>query len=83
MVLLSSLTLPLQAAIAFLSQGCLAVFGGQLLGFPLMGIEPSIGTAAMRTGAILILLGILCALVALMGIRYSIREIRKFDKGNS
>lgn len=72
-----SLILPAQAAMAFLVQGCWAVFGGQLFGFPAMGIEPSTGASAARMGSLLILLGLLCTLVAFIGLRYSLRELRK------
>jgi hypothetical protein len=77
MVLLLSLFVPAQAAVAFIVQGCWALFGGQLFGFPAMGVEPSTGAPAARTGAMLVLLGLLCALIAFVSIRYSLRELRK------
>lgn len=77
LVLFVSLLIPAQASVAFLVQGCWAVFGGQLFGFPAMGIEPSTGASAARTGTFLILFGLLSALIAFFGLRYSLRLLRK------
>jgi hypothetical protein len=76
-VLLLTLLLPAQAAVALLVQGCLAVFGGQLLGFPAMGIEAATGPAAVKTGGYLIMAGMGCAVIATVGLIFSLRELRK------
>lgn len=76
-VLLFSLMVPAQVAAAFLVQGCWGVFGGQLFGFPAMGIEPLSGATAAWAGALLILLGLLCSWTTFALIRYAYRESRK------
>ena len=76
-VLFATLLLPLQAAGAFLFQGCYAVFGRQLLGFWRFGVAPATGKAAVSTGMVLIPLGLAFAFLTFLGLRYALPEIRR------
>ncbi|MGV3616390.1 MAG: hypothetical protein ACO1SV_13755 [Fimbriimonas sp.] len=80
LTLYATLLLPTQAAAAFLIQGGWAIFGGELFGFPAMGIAPATGEEAVRVGTSLALIGLVCALVSGVGLFYSLRAIRLESK---